>query len=138
MHIITLRGGRQRQVAWTDEQVTLNSYGKPAPAAALFEQLQDGAQAISGGSTRPGRAGRWLRGRWAEENMFKYDMINYCLVTLADYDADEVVNTKLKANPPSPPLKKLRQRPRPHRPMLRSRCKLLADPAIAAIPRTTS
>ena len=31
--------------------------------------------------------------------MFKYDMINYGLDTLADYTADEIVNTKLKANP---------------------------------------
>ena len=31
--------------------------------------------------------------------MFKYDMINYGLYTLAYYDAYEVVNTKLKANP---------------------------------------
>jgi hypothetical protein len=31
--------------------------------------------------------------------MFKYDMANYGLDTLADYAADEVTNTKLKANP---------------------------------------
>ena len=45
---ITLRGGRQRQVAWTDEQVTLNDYGKPVRQLSLFEHGKMVAQAISG------------------------------------------------------------------------------------------
>ena len=48
MQTITLRGGRQRQVAWTDEQVTLNDYGKPVRQLSLFEHGKMVAQAISG------------------------------------------------------------------------------------------
>ena len=97
---ITLRGGRVRQVAWADEQITLKDYAKPVRQLTLFEHGKMAAQAITG---RPGACpaelAGWLRGRRAEENMFKYDMVNYGPGTLADYTADEVVNTKLKANP---------------------------------------
>jgi len=97
---ITLRGGRQRQVAWTDEQITLKDYPKPVRQLTLFEHGQMAAQAITGRlHACPAELLGWLRGRWAEENMFKYDMTSYGLDTLADYTADEVVNTKLKANP---------------------------------------
>ena len=97
---ITLRGGRVRQVAWTDEQVTLKDYGKPVRQLSLFEHGKMVAQAISGRlDACPAELAGWLRGRWAEENMFKYDMANYGLDMLADYAADEVTNTKLKANP---------------------------------------
>jgi hypothetical protein len=66
----------------------------------LFEHGKMVAQAISGRlGACPAELGGWLRGRWAEENMFKYDMANYGLDMLADYAADEVTNTKLKANP---------------------------------------
>src|SRR5260370_39848214 len=59
-----------------------------------------GAQGIAGRLPAcPAELLGWLRGRWAEENMFKYDMTSYGLDTLADYTADEVANTKLKANP---------------------------------------
>src|SRR6266851_2606987 len=97
---ITLRGHRVRQVAWTDEQTTLKDYGKPVRQLTLFEHGKMVAQAISGRlDACPAELAGWLRGRWAEENMFKYDMANYGLDMLADYLADEVVNTKLKANP---------------------------------------
>ena len=96
---ITLRGHRVRQVAWTDEQTTLKDYGKPVRQLTLFEHGKMAAQAISGRAIVPRRAGRWLRGRWAEENMFKYDMANYGLDMLADYAADQVTNAKPKANP---------------------------------------
>ena len=100
LRTITLRGGRPRQVAWTDEQVTLKDYGKPIRQLSLFEHGHMVAQAISGRlDACPAELTGWLRGRWAEENMFKYDMTNYGLDMLADYLADEVVNTKLKANP---------------------------------------
>ena len=137
---ITLRGGRQRQVAWTDEQVTLNDYGKPVRQLSLFEHGKMVAQAISGRlDACPAELAGWLRGRWAEENMFKYDMINYGLDTLADYDADEVVNTKLKANPAFTTAKKPRQRPRPHWPMPRSRWQNCSPiPPSRPGPRTTS
>ena len=45
---ITLRGGRVRQVAWTDEQVTLKDYAKPVRQLTLFEHGKMAAQAISG------------------------------------------------------------------------------------------
>jgi Helix-turn-helix domain len=97
---ITLRGGRMRQVAWTDEQVTLKDYGKPVRQLTLSEHGKMAAQAISGRlDACPAELLGWLRGRWAEENMFKYDMASYGLDTLADRTADEVANTKLKANP---------------------------------------
>ena len=97
---ITLRGGRQRQVAWTDEQVTLKDYAKPVRQLTLFEHGEMAAQAITGRlDACPAGLLGWLRGRWAEENMFKYDMVNYGLDTLADYAADQVTNAKLKANP---------------------------------------
>ena len=87
-------------MAWTDEQVTLKDYAKPVRQLSLFEHGHMVAQAISGRlGACPAELAGWLRGRWAEENMFKYDMINYGLDTLADYTADEIVNTKLKANP---------------------------------------
>ena len=97
---ITLRGHRKRQVAWTDEQITLKDYAKPVRQLTLFEHGKMAAQAISGRlDACPAELAGWLRGRWAEENMFKYDMANYGLDMLADYAADEVTNTKLKANP---------------------------------------
>ena len=97
---ITLRGHRKRQVAWTDEQITLKDYAKPVRQLTLFEHGKMVAQAISGRlDACPAELAGWLRGRWAEENMFKYDMANYGLDILAGYAADEVTNTKLKANP---------------------------------------
>ena len=99
LQTITTRS-RRREVAWTDEQVTLKDYAKPVRQLSLFEHGHMVAQAISGRlGACPAELAGWLRGRWAEENMFKYDMINYGLDTLADYTADEIVNTKLKANP---------------------------------------
>ena len=99
LQTITTRG-RRREVAWTDEQVTLKDYAKPVRQLSPFEHGHMVAQAISGRlGACPAELAGWLRGRWAEENMFKYDMINYGLDTLADYTADEIVNTKLKANP---------------------------------------
>src|SRR5258708_11861880 len=66
------------------------------------------AQAISGRlDACPAELAGWLRGRWAEENMFKYDMANYGLDMLADYAADEVTNTKLKATPAYATAKKI-------------------------------
>ena len=97
---ITLRGHRKRQVAWTDEQITLKVYAKPVRQLTLFEHGKMAAQAISGRlDACPAELAGWLRGRRAEENMFKYDMANYGPGMLADYAADEVTNTKLKANP---------------------------------------
>ncbi len=100
LQAITLRGHRERQVAWTDEQVTLKDYGKPVRQLSLFEHGKMAAQAISGRlDACPAELAGWLRGRRAEENMFKYDMASYGLDMLADYAADEVTSTKLKANP---------------------------------------
>jgi hypothetical protein len=100
LQTITLRGGRQREVAWTDEQITIKDYGRPVRQLTLFEHGKMVAQAISGRLTAcTAELIGWLRGRWAEENMFKYDMVNYGLDVLADYTADEVINTKPKANP---------------------------------------
>jgi sigma-70-like protein len=100
LQVITLRGGRQREVAWTDEQITLKDYGRPVRQLSLFEHGKMVAQAISGRlDACPAELAGWLRGRWAEENMFKYDMVNYGLDVLAGYAADEVINTRLKANP---------------------------------------
>ena len=97
---ITLRGHRVRQVAWTDEQTTLKDYGKPVRQLTLFEHGKMAAQAISGRlDACPAELAGWLRGRWAEENMFKYDMANYGLDMLADYAADQVTNAKPKASP---------------------------------------
>jgi hypothetical protein len=99
LQTITTRS-RRREVAWTDEQVTLKDYAKPVRQLSLFGHGHMVAQAISGRlGACPAELAGWLRGRRAEENMFKYDMINYGLDTLADYTADEIVNTKLKANP---------------------------------------
>src|ERR1035437_1887924 len=100
LQAITLRGGRQREVAWTDEQITLKDYGRPVRQLTLFEHGKMAAQAISGRlDACPAELTGWLRGRWAEENMFKYDMASYGLDVLADYAADEVTSTKLKASP---------------------------------------
>ncbi len=131
---ITLRGGRVRQVAWTDEQVTLKDYGKPVRQLTLFEHGKMAAQAISG---RPGACpaelAGWLRGRWAEENMFKYDMANYGLDMLAGYLADEVTNTKLKANPACTTAKKAEAAANTALAKAEvALAKLLADPAIPA------
>ena len=71
--------------------------------------------------------------------MFKYDMINYGLDTLADYDADEVVNTKLKANPAFTTAKKAETKAKTALANAEvALAKLLADPAIAARTKTTS
>src|SRR5260370_133277 len=83
---ITLRGGRQRQIAWTDEQITLKDYPKPVRQLTLFEHGQMAAQALTGPlHACPAEPLGWLRGRWAEENMFNYHMTSYGLDTLADY-----------------------------------------------------
>ena len=97
---ITLRGGRKRQVAWTDQQITPEGLRQAGPAADPVRAREDAAQAISGRPDAcPAELAGWLRGRWAEENMFKYNMVNYGPGMLADYAADEVTNTKPKANP---------------------------------------
>src|ERR1035437_581898 len=97
LQAITLRGGRQREVAWTDEQITLKDYGRPVRQLTLFEHGKMAAQAISGRlDACPAELTGWLRGRWAEENMFKYDMASYGLDVLADYAADDVAETKAK------------------------------------------
>ena len=131
---ITLRGGRVRQVAWTDEQVTLKDYGKPVRQLTLFEHGKMAAQAISGRlGACPAELAGWLRGRWAEENMFKYDMANYGLDMLADYLADEVTNTKLKANPACTTAKKAEAAANTALAKAEvALAKLLADPAIPA------
>ena len=41
-----MRGGRRRQVAWTDEQVTLKDYGKPVRQLSLFETGIPGGAAV--------------------------------------------------------------------------------------------
>jgi hypothetical protein len=108
LQTITLRGGRQREVAFTDELTTLKDYGKPVRQLSLFEHGEMAAQAITARlHACPAELIGWLRGRWAEENMFKYDMVNYGLDMLADYAADDVVNTKLKANPAYTAAKKI-------------------------------
>ena len=131
---ITLRGGRVRQVAWTDEQVTLKDYGKPVRQLTLFEHGKMAAQAISGRlDACPAELAGWLRGRWAEENMFKYDMANYGLGMLADYLADEVTNAKLKANPACTTAKKAEAAANTALAKAEvALAKLLADPAIPA------
>src|ERR1019366_8625152 len=101
LRTITLRGGRRRQVAWTDEQVTLKDYGKPIRQLSLFEHGHMVAQAISGRlDACPAELAGWLRGRWAEENMFKYDMTNYGLakaeVALAKLLADHTIPATTK------------------------------------------
>jgi hypothetical protein len=111
LQAITLRGGRERQVAWTDEQITLKDYGKPVRQLTLFEHGTMAAQAITGRlDACPAELTGWLRGRWAEENMFKYDMISYGLDMLADYAADEVTSTRPKANPACTTAKKAETR----------------------------
>ena len=134
LQAITLRGGRRRQVAWTDEQITLTGYGKPVRQLSLFEHGTMVAQAISGRlHACPAELIGWLRGRWAEENMFKYNMVNYGLDTLADYAADEVTNTKLKANPACTTAKKAETKARTALAGAEiALARLLADPAIAA------
>ncbi len=131
---ITLRGGRVRQVAWTDEQVTLKDYGKPVRQLTLSGHGKMVAQAISGRAGEcPAELAGWLRGRWAEENMFKYDMANYGLDMLADYAADEVTNTKLKANPAYATAKKAQAAANTALAKAEvALAKLLADPAIPA------
>src|SRR5208282_1750067 len=100
LQTITLRGHREREMAFTDELTALKDYGKPVRQLSLFEHGKMVAQAISGRlDACPAELIGWLRGRWAEENMFKYDMASYGLDMLADYAADEVINTKPKANP---------------------------------------
>ncbi|MDQ2876333.1 MAG: hypothetical protein M3Y33_16660, partial [Actinomycetota bacterium] len=131
---ITLRGHRVRQVAWTDEQVTLKDYAKPVRQLTLFEHGKMAAQAISGRlDACPAELAGWLRGRWAEENMFKYDMVNYGLDMLADYAADQVINTKLKANPAYATAKKAEAAANTALAKAEvALAKLLADPAIPA------
>ena len=92
------------------------------------------AQAISGRlDACPAELTGWLRGRWAEENMFKYDMANYGLDMLADYAADDVVNTKLKANPAYTAAKKAEATAKTALAKAETGlAKLLADPAIPA------
>ncbi len=100
LQTITTRGHREREMAWTDELITLKDYAKPVRQLSLFEHGTMAAQVITGRlDACPADLAGWLRSRWAEENMFKYDMANYGLDTLAGYTADQVANTKLKANP---------------------------------------
>ena len=61
LQTITTRG-RRREVAWTDEQVTLKDYAKPVRQLSLFEHGHMVAQAISGRWRVPGGAGRLATG----------------------------------------------------------------------------
>jgi len=133
LQTITLRGRRRRQVAWTDEQITLKDYAKPARQLTLFEHGTMAAQAITGRlDACPAELAGWLRGRWAEENMFKYDMVNYGLDILADYAADDVTNTKLKTNPAYTTAKNAETKAKTALAAAEiALAKLLADPAIA-------
>ena len=47
LQTITLRGGRQREVAFTDELTTLKDYDKPVRQLTLFEHGEMAAQAIT-------------------------------------------------------------------------------------------
>ena len=55
LQTITTRG-RRREVAWTDEQVTLKDYAKPVRQLSLFEHGHMVAQAISGRLARARRS----------------------------------------------------------------------------------
>jgi integrase len=63
LQTITTRGHREREVAWTDEQITLKDYAKPVRQLTLFEHGTMAAQAITGrlGACPADLAG-WLRG----------------------------------------------------------------------------
>ena len=85
----------------------------------------------------PAELAGWLRGRWAEENMFKYDMASYGPGMLAGYLADEVVNTKLKANPAATRARKAETKAKTALADAEiALAKLLADPAIPAKTKT--
>src|SRR5208337_1475677 len=111
---------------------------KPGRQLSLFEHGKMVAQAISGRlDACPAELIGWLRGRWAEENMFKYDMASYGLDMLADYLADEVVNTKLKANPAATRARKAETKAKTALADAEiALAKLLADPAIPAKTKT--
>ena len=138
LQTITLRGHREREMAFTDELTALKDYGKPVRQLSLFEHGKMVAQAISGRlDACPAELIGWLRGRWAEENMFKYDMASYGLDMLADYLADEVVNTKLKANPAATRARKAETKAKTALADAEiALAKLLADPAIPAKTKT--
>ena len=55
LQTITTRG-RRRELAWTDEQLTLKDYAKPVRQLSLFEHGHMLAQAISGHSARARRS----------------------------------------------------------------------------------
>jgi hypothetical protein len=91
--------GRNREVAWAEETVTIKDYGQ-ARQITLFEHGQVALQVLtSDHDACPAEILAWLKSRWREENFLKYASGNYGIDKICDYIATVETNTKVIDNP---------------------------------------
>jgi hypothetical protein len=91
--------GRERAIAWAEEEVQLKDYGK-ARQITLFEHGKVALQILTSDfGSCPADILAWLKSRWREENFLKYAAANYGIDKICDYAAEITVNTKMAANP---------------------------------------
>ncbi len=92
-------GGKQRQVAWAEEKVTIKDYGQ-ARQITLFEHGHLALQILTSDlDACPAEILSWLKSRWREENFLKYASGNYGIDKICDYIATIEINTKIVDNP---------------------------------------
>jgi hypothetical protein len=92
-------GGRERVIAWAEEEVQLKDYGK-ARQITLFEHGKAVLQILTPDfDSCPADILAWLKSRWREENFLKYASENYGIDKICDYLAEIAVNEKPVASP---------------------------------------
>jgi hypothetical protein len=125
--------GRNREVAWAEETVTIKDYGE-ARQITLFEHGQVALQILTSDfGACPAEILSWLKSRWREENFLKYASDNYGIDKICDYIAAIEVNTKVIDNPARKTANaRVRQAEKTLAAAREAMAVMLADPAIPA------
>jgi hypothetical protein len=91
--------GREREIAWAEETVTLEDYGE-ARQITLSEHGKVALQILTPDfDSCPAEILAWLKSRWREDNFLKHASENYGTDKICDYAAEITVNTKNIDNP---------------------------------------
>jgi DNA-binding CsgD family transcriptional regulator len=132
--------GRDKTIAYTDEQVELAGFAHPLRQITLFEHGVAVAQLLSTDlAACPGLLLALLRARWIIENFLKYNAANYGIDTLADYLADHVEDTRAVDNPAYQTAKKTETTAKTALAAAKTAlAELLADPAVPATDKNTT
>jgi hypothetical protein len=125
--------GREREIAWAEETVTLKDYGE-ARQITLFEHGKVALQILTSDfDSCPAEILAWLKSRWREENFLKYASENYGIDKICDYTAEITVNTKKTGNPSRKSANaQVRQAEKDLAAAERALAVLLADPSLTA------